>query len=475
MYLQQTSLILAQCYPGVEADCSDLLYSPIASLSYVLWNIKVTAKCALISDMAVKLNDYPGEDSEFAQMRDSLYILAVMNQCQCHLSLGPSRSHCSRVLADSIKRRMPAQEGEKLLRIALFSNALPIKSKRGSSAVERRQSLASTLRATRKKGVVPVYISLAWFIFSLALSIEDAFGKMGDNQTAHNLALGLLLAWLPCFLTATTVDRNPVGADRIRRKLNKFLEDTRVALLDSGARKSLLLNSERKEVDLAFTSVLDIDDFYRDGFFTRFAGQGRTRWHYGVAHPILAAMEGNHVAASGRGWLADTKAARAAIVWGPVKHQGLMWFDPRMAWQISSSLIVVGSTVFGAFILSCKLQAPFARGLISEYPAITDRLSRLHSYGRPGVQKRRIHDLLYSRAKQLYLRGAPLVVDPGGDQHTAMASATWSKDSTPSPYIPFRATIKSCRQQQVGMANNSEIPLAPGTAMVGASNIKRPN
>ncbi|KAL8756258.1 MAG: hypothetical protein Q9184_004563 [Pyrenodesmia sp. 2 TL-2023] len=337
--------MLAQCHSGVEADCSHLHYSPIASLSYVLWNIKVTAKCALMADMAVELSDYPGKDSEFAQMRDSLYILAVMNQY-------------------SVKRRMPAQEGEKLLRIALFSNALPIKSKRGYSEtlMERRQYLAGTLRATRKKGVVPVYISLAWFIFSLALSVEDAFGRLGDNQTAHNLALGLLLAWLPCFLIATIVDRNPVGADRILRKLNEFLDDTRVALLDSDARRSLLVNSERNEVELTFTSALEVDDFYHDGFFTRFAGQGRTRWHYGVAHPILAAMEGDHVAASGRGWLRYNKAARAAIIWGPVKDQGLIWFDPRMAWQISSSLIVVGSTVFGAFILSCKLKLLLPEG-----------------------------------------------------------------------------------------------------------------
>ncbi|KAL8928595.1 MAG: hypothetical protein Q9208_001829 [Pyrenodesmia sp. 3 TL-2023] len=249
---------------------------------------------------------------------------------------------------------MHAQGGEMLLRIALFSKVLQIRPRRGldGTLTERRHYLAATLRATRKKGVVPVYISLAWFMFSLALSIEDAFGKIGDNQTAHNLALGLLLAWLPCFLIATIVDRNPVGADRIRRKLNEFLEDTRVALLDSEVRRSFLRDSGRNEVDLALISLPEMDDLYRDGFFTRFAGQGRTRWHYGVAHPILAAMEGKDVAASVRGWLANTNDARAAIIWGPVKDQGLIWFDPRMAWQISGSLIVVGSTVFGAFIIS---------------------------------------------------------------------------------------------------------------------------
>ncbi|KAI4133120.1 MAG: hypothetical protein LQ338_000385 [Usnochroma carphineum] len=323
--------------------------------------------------MAIEVDQYPDEKSDFASMRDSLYILSVMNQY-------------------TIERTMPAQEGEKLLRIALFSDSLLIRSghvsiktfKEGRQVLastlrktrkrrkflantlwetlgKRRQSLASTLRETRKRGVVPVYISLGWFLFSLALSIEDAFGQLGDNQTAHNLALGLLLAWLPVFLIATIVDRNPVGTERNRRILNEFLEEVRSALLDPAARKPFLATSKRSVADLALTGVLRNNDTYHDGFFTHYAGQGRVRWHYGVAHPILAAMERCYVTVIGRGWLADPDAARSAIIWSPVREQGLIWFDPRMIWQISSSLVVVGGTIFGAFILSCRFYAPFTR------------------------------------------------------------------------------------------------------------------
>lgn len=56
--------------------------NPIASISYVLWNIKITGKCAMMVDMATPYDEFPGEDSQFAQMRDSLYILSVMNQCK---------------------------------------------------------------------------------------------------------------------------------------------------------------------------------------------------------------------------------------------------------------------------------------------------------------------------------------------------------------------------------------------------------
>lgn len=66
------------------------LGNPIASISYVLWNIKVTSKCALMVDMATKYDhipglydeEVPGQWSQFAQIRDSMYILSVMNQCR---------------------------------------------------------------------------------------------------------------------------------------------------------------------------------------------------------------------------------------------------------------------------------------------------------------------------------------------------------------------------------------------------------
>lgn len=87
---------------------------------------------------------------------------------------------------------------EKLLRIALFSDELPMVT--GDSLTERRRKLAGTIRAFRKKGVIPVFVSTLWFLLALAISIESAFGDRGTNQAAHDLALGLLLAFLPIFI-----------------------------------------------------------------------------------------------------------------------------------------------------------------------------------------------------------------------------------------------------------------------------------
>ncbi|KAI4164139.1 MAG: hypothetical protein LQ342_002103 [Letrouitia transgressa] len=310
--------------------------SPIATLSYVFWNIKVTSKSAMMIDMSVPHNVVPDQQSDFSQMRDSLYILSVMNQ------------YC-------FKRGVSSDAGEKWLRVALFSNSLPLKPVRldARTIVERRTDLARYLREERKKGVVPVFFSLGWFLFSLALSIQAAFGQLGDNQTAHTLAFGLLLAWTPVLVIATIVDRHPTGTIRVRRKLNKFLGDVRRSLLDSEFKADYIRSLGVTEADLSWTTKLDILEFFEgDDFFTRFAGQGRRRWHHGVAHSILADSESDFIAQCGRGWL-EYPGARTSMELGSQKIVGLRYFDFRMVWQIASATAIVFGTAGGAFILSC--------------------------------------------------------------------------------------------------------------------------
>ena len=58
-------------------------------------------------DMATRYDEYPPEDSDFSMMRDSLYILCIMNQY-------------------TPKHSLPPIEAERLLRLALFSKMLPL-------------------------------------------------------------------------------------------------------------------------------------------------------------------------------------------------------------------------------------------------------------------------------------------------------------------------------------------------------------
>ena len=221
---------------------------------------------------------------------------------------------------------MPDVEAEKLLRIALFSDTLKLSHAENqvpphdmttpptSSLVLKRQALAQSLRENRKKGVVPVFVSLMWFLFSLAISIQASFGDLGSNQTAHDLALGLLLGWLPVMILVTIVDRNPTAIESVRRKLNDLVDDVRKALLDRDLRKSYMRETRRSETDFEWTDCLKDEDFYYGNFFTQFSGQGRVRWHYGVAHSILAGIESKFMAVEGRNWLKDPDMALVGLL-----------------------------------------------------------------------------------------------------------------------------------------------------------------
>lgn len=112
------------------------------------------------------------------------------------------------------------------------------------------------------------------------------------------------------------VDRNTVAADRIRDMLNRLLASVRTALLDETSRGTYESRINRT-LNLApdfFNWIHDLpaDSGFSD-FFTDFAGQGRIRWHYGVAHPLLCSFEKSFMAEDGRGWLADANRARELV------------------------------------------------------------------------------------------------------------------------------------------------------------------
>ena len=188
-------------------------------------------------------------------------------------------------LTDTIKERLPRIDvAEKLLRVALFSDSLQLTAVDGreDSIVLARQELARMLRIGRKKGVIQVFLSEALFVIALAISIYGAFGEIGNNQTAHELGIGLLLSWLPVLVLSSIVDRNPVAADEICRQLNDLVFHVRTSLLDTERRGSCTRAIGQTHKDFEWTKSLE-DDSFPDEFFVQFAGQGRVRWHVGDA------------------------------------------------------------------------------------------------------------------------------------------------------------------------------------------------
>ena len=105
------------------------------------------------------------------------------------------------------------------------------------------------------------------------------------------------------------VDRNTVAADRICKKLNRLLASVRSALLNYGLRMEYAKQIHAPPDFFNWVDILDNEGF--DNFFTDFAGQGRIRWHYGVAHPLLCSFEDSFMADHGRGWLPENNANRA--------------------------------------------------------------------------------------------------------------------------------------------------------------------
>ncbi|KAL1586450.1 hypothetical protein WHR41_05232 [Cladosporium halotolerans] len=356
--------------------------SPMASLSYILWNIKVSGKCALLVDLATPYGTHvTDKDTDFSKIRDSFYLLMTMNQY---------------TMKEHVRQK---KEAEGLLRIALFSKDLrllkvgqapegevprasfegtgppggqwaPVFTVNGQNTPDPprpdadmesaeyltllRQQLADDLRAKRRRGVVPVFISTMWFVFSLGLSIQGAFGFLGENAQAHDLALGLLLAWLPVLILSSIVDRNPVAADDIRMRLNELVDRVRQSLMDDTVKRDYLetiadrtqqteMNGWVEKISKACPEL--------ENFFVKFAGQGRKRFHYGAAHPILTDIERAYIADRGRDWLHFEAEARNKLVLGDVSG-GLDWLDPRELWQVLSAVVVVGGTTLGAFILS---------------------------------------------------------------------------------------------------------------------------
>lgn len=213
--------------------------------------------------------------------------------------------------------------------------------------------MAQSFREERKKGVIPVLISFLWFVFALGLSVELAFNDAGGNATAHDLAVGLLVGWLPVLIVGCTVDRNLTSADSVLDRLNSLIKEVRLALLDPDSAHDLMhIEHQSTAIEFAESKVLNNGEVGEEPFFESFGGQGRTHFHYGVAHPILSSMETKFVAQYGRDWLRNGHKARRAIVVQSRNINGLKMWDPRMVWQIISSILIVAGTVFAAFIIS---------------------------------------------------------------------------------------------------------------------------
>ena len=106
-------------------------------------------------DMSIPYEDrFPDENSNFADIRDSFYLLMNFNQYELKPLISMTK------------------EAEGLLRICLFSKDLKLVGT-DKTINQVRRKLARTLRSNRRRGVVPVFISTLWFLLAVGISIDS--------------------------------------------------------------------------------------------------------------------------------------------------------------------------------------------------------------------------------------------------------------------------------------------------------------
>jgi len=70
-----------------------------------------------------------------------------------------------------------------------------------------------------------------WFFVSFCVGLYSCFQNLGDYTTAHSLALGLLLSWLPVLVLMSIADRNPNGSDRCKKLIERWLFNVNKVLI----------------------------------------------------------------------------------------------------------------------------------------------------------------------------------------------------------------------------------------------------
>lgn len=251
-----------------------------------------------------------GDRTSFAELRDSLYVLSVLNQF-------------------SFNRAHPANANLKtFLVFALFSRDL--EDAKNNALREKRAKVADDLRTMRKHNVVPVLISLLWFCLSLAISIYKAHIQLGANAAAHDLALGLLMGWLPVLVSCTIVDRNPSNAYHTHLILRDFLHHA----------SSIWTSSSGQHL---------LPDMLNEPLLLGFCGQARRKWHYGVAHSIVADLEAS-LPRRDRDILRIYEEGSLGA--GVGCNEALWRFDVLEIWHMLCAALIVGLSLTGAFIIS---------------------------------------------------------------------------------------------------------------------------
>ncbi|KAK3314393.1 hypothetical protein B0H66DRAFT_504396 [Apodospora peruviana] len=174
------------------------LGSPQTALTATLFNIHQIHKCFLETNSP--------ERSQL--VLDAYYVLSAIGQYRFRNPDKPDKRLIGALVYGLFRPLVPAEEDAPEAR---------------EKTKELLQEMAFQLRMLRRRGVYPALVSIFVFFVAYAVSLVLAFGGLGDRATAHSMALGLLVSWLPLMVLFTILDRNPVSADRSKKLITRWL------------------------------------------------------------------------------------------------------------------------------------------------------------------------------------------------------------------------------------------------------------
>lgn len=183
--------------------------SPQTAMATTLFNIHQMRLC--VRETFPVGSGISGDDGLSSIKRDAYYVLSCVNQFRLPrhddaefmnaLTYGLFRPMVARDAAEPDRGNARAREWtEQLVR-----------------------EMAFHLRMLRRRGVYPALLSVFLFCVAYAVSVVMAFAEIGERTTAHALAFGILVSWLPLLVLFAIIDRNPVSADRSRYVLPCWL------------------------------------------------------------------------------------------------------------------------------------------------------------------------------------------------------------------------------------------------------------
>jgi len=163
--------------------------------------------------------------------------------------------------------------------------------------------------------------------------------------------MGFAVSWITPLVVGALVDRNAIATKDLRSNLNWIFAGAREALgpLHGQCNKIVEVDNLPKGSHLHISDKV-LDSLPED-IFAEFAGQGRLRWHRGVAHPILTGIEMSYAAEQGRGWLEHGSPAKAAMLI-PHGDKGFNVVDHRLLMQAVAAFMIIYGNLGAGFLIS---------------------------------------------------------------------------------------------------------------------------